>query len=145
MIEIKILDNLNDKYVNEVNDLLISWIKVDNLENIKNGIKNKTYPITIILLKDNVLIGFYQILEHDHDNTQYTPWIANVYIKEEYRGLGMGRILIESIPQFMKKLNIKTIYLHTRHVNLYEKFGFKKLEKLKLDDNIKRFIYTLNI
>ena len=55
MIEIKILDNLNDKYINEVNDLLISWIKVDNLENIKNGIKNKTYPITIILLKDNVL------------------------------------------------------------------------------------------
>ena len=45
----------------------------------------------------------------------------------------------------MKELNIKTIYLHTRHINLYEKFGFEKYQELVLGDNIKRFIYKMDI
>ncbi len=145
MKEIKILDDLNSPYIKKINDIILKWINIERIDNIKNGIINNTYPITIILLKDNELIGFYQIVEHDNDNTSYTPWIANVYVLEEYRGLGYGRVLIESIPDFMKELNIKTIYLHTRHINLYEKFGFEKYQELVLEDNIKRFIYKMDI
>lgn len=142
---LNILNDINSPYINEINEILLRWINIKTIDNINNGIINNTYPITIILLKDNELIGFYQIVEHDNDNTSYTPWIANVYVLEEYRGLGYGRVLIESIPYFMKKLNIKTIYLHTRHINLYEKFGFEKYQELVLGDKIKRFIYKLDI
>ena len=142
---LNILNDINSPYINEINELLLRWINIETIDNIKNGIINNTYPITIILLKDNELIGFYQIVEHDNDNTSYTPWIANVYVLEEYRGLGYGRVLIESIPDFMKELNIKTIYLHTRHINLYEKFGFEKYQELVLGDKIKRFIYKMDI
>ncbi len=142
---LNILNDINSPYIKEINDIILKWINIETIDNIKNGIINNIYPITIILLKDNKLIGFYQIVEHDSDNTSYTPWIANVYVKEEYRHLGYGRILIESIPEFMKKLNIKTIYLHTRHINLYEKFGFEKYQELVLGDNIKRFIYKMDI
>lgn len=142
---LNILNDINSPYINEINEILLRWINIETIDNIKNGIINNTYPITIILLKDNKLIGFYQIVEHDNDNTSYTPWIANVYVLEEYRGLGYGRVLIESIPDFMKELNIKTIYLHTRQINLYEKFGFEKYQELVLGDNIKRFIYKMDI
>lgn len=142
---LNILNDINSPYINEINEILLRWINIETIDNIKNGIINNTYPITIILLKNDKLIGFYQIVEHDNDNTSYTPWIANVYVLEEYRGLGYGRVLIESIPDFMKELNIKTIYLHTRHINLYEKFGFEKYQELVLGDNIKRFIYKMDI
>ena len=142
---LNILNDINSPYINEINEILLRWINIKTIGNIKYGIINNTYPITIILLKDNELIGFYQIVEHDNDNTSYTPWIANVYVLEEYRGLGYGRVLIESIPDFMKELNIKTIYLHTRHINLYEKFGFEKYQELVLGDKIKRFIYKMDI
>ena len=142
---LNILNDINSPYINEINEILLRWINIKTIGNIKYGIINNTYPITIILLKDNELIGFYQIVEHDNDNTSYTPWIANVYVLEEYRGLGYGRVLIESIPDFMKELNIKTIYLHTRHINLYEKFAFEKYQELDLGDNIKRFIYKMDI
>ena len=142
---LNILNDINSPYINEINEILLRWINIKTIGNIKYGIINNTYPITIILLKDNELIGFYQIVEHDNDNTSYTPWIANVYVLEEYRGLGYGRVLIESIPDFMKELNIKTIYLHTRQINLYEKFGFEKYQELVLGDNIKRFIYKMDI
>ena len=101
---LNILNNINSPYINEINEILLRWINIKTIGNIKYGIINNTYPITIILLKDNELIGFYQIVQHDNDNTSYTPWIANVYVKEEYRHLGYGRILIESIPYFMKKI-----------------------------------------
>ena len=142
---LNILNDINSPYINEINEILLRWINIETIDNIKYGIINNTYPITIILLKDNKLIGFYQIVEHDNDNTSYTPWIANVYVLEEYRGLGYGRVLVESIPDFMKELNIKTIYLHTRHINLYEKFGFEKYQELVLGDKIKRFIYKMDI
>ena len=111
---------------------------------INNYIEKPVEPMyTIILLDNDKLIGFYQIVEHDNDQTHYTPWIANVYIKEEYRHQGYGKILIKSIPDYLKKLNISPIYLHTRHKNLYEKFNWQLLSPLYLSDGIKRNIYIL--
>ena len=143
MLTTNILNDINSPYIKEIATALKSLINKDITSDIINGINNKTYPITIILLKDNELIGFYQILKHDNDATSYTPWLANVFIKEEYRNQGYGRFLINTIPTYMDKLNIKTLYLHTRHQNLYEKFGWQILKPLYLDDSIKRNIYIL--
>lgn len=121
-------------------------INTDNIyyKEINNYIRKTEVPMyTIILLKEDKLIGFYQIVKHDNDHTSYTPWIANVYIKEEYRHQGYGKMLIKSIPSYLDKLNIDTIYLHTRHHNLYEKFGWQLLKPLNLFDGIPRNIYIL--
>ena len=139
-----ILKDINSSYIYEIATNLKPLINKDITSDIINSIKNKTYPITIILLKDAELIGFYQITAHDNDFSSYTPWLANVFIKEKYRHQGYGRFLIETIPNYMNKLNIKTLYLHTRHQNLYEKFGWKLLKPLKLPDGIKRSIYVLH-
>lgn len=143
MLTTKVLKNINSSYIKEISNNLKPLIHRDITNAIINGISNNTYPITIILLKNQELIGFYQITSHDNDNTFYTPWLANVFIKEEYRNQGYGRILISSIPKYLKNLNITTLYLHTRHENLYEKFGWQKIKPLDLGDGIKRNIYTL--
>ena len=143
MLNTKILNDINSSYIKEITTALKPLINKDITSDIINGINNKTYPITIILLKDKELIGFYQIVSHDNDNTSYTPWLANVYIKKQYRHQGYGKYLINTIPTYMDKLNIKTLYLHTRHQNLYEKFGWQILKPLYLDDSIKRNIYIL--
>ena len=143
MLTTNILNDINSPYIKEITTALKPLINKDITSDIINGINNKTYPITIILLKDKELIGFYQIVSHDNDNTSYTPWLANVYIKKQYRHQGYGKYLINTIPTYMDKLNIKTLYLHTRHQNLYEKFGWQILKPLYLDDSIKRNIYIL--
>lgn len=143
MLKTIILNNSNSLYINEIANNLKSLINKDISEDIIKGIQNNTYPFTIILLKEDILIGFYQITYHDNDFTSYTPWLANVFIKEEYRHQGYGKILIKSIPSYMNILNISTLYLHTRHQNLYEKFGWQLLEPLNLPDGIKRNIYKL--
>ena len=135
MLKTMLLDKSNEKHIKEIKDILNNW------ENSNTEIENDI--AIIILLKDNDLVGFYRIVKHDKDNTIYTPWIANIYIKEDYRNKGYGRILINSIPDYLEKLNISNIYLHTRINNFYEKFGWHLLESLDLHDGIKRNIYAL--
>lgn len=143
MLQTELITNLNNPFIDEIANILKKWINIDKIEEIKNGIKHKTYPYTITLFLDNTLIGFYQIVLHDNDNTDYLPWIANVFIKEEYRKQGYGKKLIKTIPKYMSKLNIDNIFLHTRHKNLYEKFGWQLMQILDLNDNIIHYMYTL--
>ncbi len=143
------LININFLSDNEQIKIINEWFKIwqqkDNEKELKLSITTPLLPKTIIMKKDDVLIGFYQIIEHDNDHTLYTPWIANVFIDYKYRGCGYGALLIKSIPTMCKQLGIKEIYLHSRLQNFYEKFNFEYLQKLELNDDIKRNIYTRRI
>ena len=94
MLTTNILNDINSSYIKEISNNLKPLIGKDITSDIISGINNNTYPKTIILLKNNELIGFYQITDHDNDSTLYTPWLANVFIKKEYRNQGYGRFLI---------------------------------------------------
>lgn len=112
MIKITYL-NHNEKYKNDVIKNLKEW-------------NNKAFDdndITIIATKDDELVGFYQIKDHDNDNTNFSPWLANVYIVPEKRKMGYSRKLLESIPNILKDLGYDMLYLHTKLINYYDKFG----------------------
>lgn len=112
MIKIEYL-NHNKKYKNDVIKNLKEW-------------NNKSFDnkdITVIATEDNELVGFYQIKDHDNDNTNFSPWLANVYIVPEKRKMGYSRKLLESIPNILKDLGYDMLYLHTKLINYYDKFG----------------------
>lgn len=134
MIKITYL-NHNEKYKNDVIKNLKEW-------------NNKTFDdndITIIATKDDELVGFYQIKDHDNDNTNFSPWLANVYIVPEKRKMGYSRKLLKSIPNILKDLGYDMLYLHTKLINYYDKFGWKKLMPFIKDDGIERNIYIFKI
>ena len=134
MIKITYL-NHNEKYKNDVIKNLKEW-------------NNKAFDdndITIIATKDDELVGFYQIKDHDNDNTNFSPWLANVYIVPEKRKMGYTRKLLESIPNILKDLGYDMLYLHTKLINYYDKFGWKKLMPFIKDDGIERNIYIFKI
>lgn len=134
MIKITYL-NHNEKYKNDVIKNLKEW-------------NNKAFDdndITIIATKGDELVGFYQIKDHDNDNTNFSPWLANVYIVPEKRKMGYSRKLLESIPNILKDLGYDMLYLHTKLINYYDKFGWKKLMPFIKDDGIERNIYIFKI
>ena len=45
----------------------------------------------------NLYLKQWVHLEHDNDNTIYTPWIANLIIKEHYRNKGYGKIVVTEL------------------------------------------------
>ncbi len=76
------------------------------------------------------------------------PWLANLYVDEEYRNKGMARILLEKVKQIAKSsTNFDELYLFTKHKGLYEKFGWNYVSEL--DTHIKspriQRLYKLDI
>lgn len=98
---------------------------------IKSNLNNFNY-CKLILLEDNILIGFISIFPNDCEERQdLSPWYATMYVKEEYRGKGYSKILNDAIIAEARKRNFKKLYLKSDLENYYEKFGAKYIETLK--------------
>lgn len=60
--------------------------------------------------------------------------LQKMYIMPGYRGIGLGKTLLEKCITAAKNLKYKTIYLDTREdmtqaINLYKSFGFKEIKQ----------------
>lgn len=109
------------------------------IEKIKNNLKRTDF-CKMILVKDNILIGFISIFPNDCDEClNLTPWYATMYIKKEYRGNGYSKILNDAILEECRKRNYKEIFLKTNLNNYYEKFGAKFLKKLSSEESLYKF------
>lgn len=88
---------------------------------------DKRIPQTYGLFLDIQIIGMYQFSYDDLIiRPDIYPWLANVYIDEQYRGKGYSNILLQSVRKNAKaNTNFKELYLYTKHLGLYEKFGWK--------------------
>ena len=135
--------NIKDKldYVKEVSILTLKeWGKDVNENNfdqrvnkkinkILSNINQKNY-VKLVLLDDDILIGFISIFPNDCDELDITPWYSTMYVKKEYRKQGYSKILHKAIIEEAKKMNIKRLYLKTDLNNYYEKFGAVYMNKL---------------
>lgn len=59
----------------------------------------------------------------------YTPYIGFVFVGEQYRGNRLSEKLILSASAYAKGLGFDKVYLVSDHVNLYEKYGFVKIDE----------------
>ena len=115
------------QWFGEEKNLTYEDIKKDYQE-----IFNNKLPKIRVLTINDTLIGFYEINEKDGiDNEEYTPYLATVYVKEEYRKKGYSTILINDAIEYVKELGYKDLYLHSRIENYYEKYGFEFLKEVK--------------
>jgi predicted GNAT family N-acyltransferase len=62
-------------------------------------------------------------------DVSYTPYIGFVFVGEQYRGERLSEKLILSALAYAKELAFDKVYLVSDHVNLYEKYGFKKVDE----------------
>lgn len=78
----------------------------------------------LILIEENVLIGFISIFPHDCDEEpNFTTWYATMYIKKEYRKKGYSKILNDAILKEANNRCFDRLYLKSDLNNYYEKFG----------------------
>ena len=106
---------------------------------IINNFDNPLY-CRLILLDDNILIGFISIFPTDGDErNDLSPWYATMYVKEEFRGKGYSKILNNAILEEAKKRGFKKLYLKTALINYYEKFGATFLANLSSGEKLYYF------
>lgn len=118
--------NIDDIEIIDLNDKHISK------EEIKNIIKLKKI---YILEEKNDFIGWIRYnLFWDK-----TPFMNMIYILDEYRGQGFGRVAIEFWEQEMRKLGYKTVLTSTASneyaQHFYNKLGYKTIGGFTLGED----------
>lgn len=100
-------------------------------ENTKNKFeniyaKNNIIPFGITLYEENNLIGFLVFKTNCLEKyPEYTPWISDVMIFDEYRRQGYGTKLINEALNILQNLGYERAYLWTdKAPEFYEKIGF---------------------
>ena len=83
-----------------------------------------------IAIDDNKIAGYCTFEKKDCiPEVEYTPYISCIFVGEEYRGKRLSEKMILYVMDYAKKLNIMEIYIVSDHINLYEKYGFKKIDE----------------
>ena len=140
------------KYLREVAELTQKeWgIKTSSKKEFEEKINKKISKIInhfdnplyckLVLLDDDILIGFISIFPTDGDEKQnLSPWYATMYVKKEFRGKGYSKILNTAILEEAKKRGFTKLYLKTNLINYYEKFGATYLENLNNGEKLYYF------
>ena len=83
-----------------------------------------------VVYKENSLVGFVAL----HIHTPLLAEIRSLVVAKDLRGEGIGQKLIESCINEAKELNLKELLVLTYKEKLFEKFGFKIIEKATLPD-----------
>lgn len=99
---------------------------------IKHSLQKTRLPKTYGLFSDGIIIGMFQFTYEDLEvRPDIYPWLANLYVDEEYRNKGVARLLLEKVNEIAKtELNFNELYLFTEHKGLYEKFGWEYVSEL---------------
>lgn len=73
------------------------------------------------------VVGTGSLLVHDmQTNQELSPWLANIYLRPEVRGQGLGSWLVQQLMQQAAVLNIKTLYLFTEDQQaFYQRLGWQ--------------------
>jgi predicted N-acetyltransferase YhbS len=108
-------------------------------DSIRERMNYDRIPLALVAVtNDGRFLGTVCLKEHDMDtHKELTPWLAGLYVKEEFRSLGIGKLLIERIIEEARKLKIETLYLFTPSAEkYYSKLGWEAVshEKFKETD-----------
>ena len=155
-MEIIKLKESNNLFFDKICDWYYNWFGIKNNESIEeikctfehSLCKNKL-PQTFVALIDGEPAGMYQLSMSDDLNSRpdLYPWLINVYVDEKFRGRNVARELMNTVKENAKELGLTELYLYTKHVGLYEKFGWKFIEEVKTfkDDSPVERLYKLEI
>lgn len=158
------MDNLEFRQIIEIDkqnlDIMTNWMynwwgKEDGytFDSVKCFLEHSflkdRLPKTFGLFHNGRIIGMFQFTYEDLEvRPDIYPWLANLYVDEEYRNKGIGRILLEKVNEISKtSLNFNELYLFTKHIGLYEKFGWVYISDLDTYTKNPRIqkLYKLNL
>ena len=137
--DILLLVNLSSSIWHEYWPAILSVRQIDYMLNkfqsfdvIKSQIRDEGYIYNLIY-NDKVPAGYFAI--HPEINKLF---LSKLYIKKEFRHLGIGSEAFDKICKTAEKLNKKSVYLTVNKYNInsvkaYKKWGFKQIDAVVTD------------
>ncbi|MFZ1221195.1 MAG: GNAT family N-acetyltransferase [Chthoniobacterales bacterium] len=102
-------------------------------------------PLTVVALDGPEVLGSASLVLHDMETRmELTPWLAGVFVGEQYRRRGIGAELVRRIMVEAGRLKVPLLYLYTvQSENFYAALGWKLMERTSYrDQDVVIMIYT---
>lgn len=107
-----------------------SWRAGANLAKQMKECLFSDWERVFVALDGDQIAGYCTLAKIDCiPNISYTPYIGYVFVGEQYRGNRLSEKLILSALAYAKELGLDKVYLVSDHVDLYEKYGFVKIDE----------------
>lgn len=116
-------------------DTVIEWLwkEFGNEDNyafwesiVKRSLDKDKLPLTFIALMNNEVVGTVGLWRGDLLSRQdLFPWLSALFVKESYRGNGIGQELQKFLIQYCKQLGYKELFLYTDLNDYYEKTAWQ--------------------
>ncbi len=120
--------NLHDAEWNHLDPSLSLNKRVESIMNTlgRNGI-----PSFFVAVMEDQFVGSAALVQNDLESRPHlSPWLAAVYVRDEYRNRGIATKLIARCENEAVQSGFDTLYLSTeRACLLYEKLGWANIEQ----------------
>lgn len=107
-----------------------SWNAGKNLSRDMSENVFTDWERVIVALNDSDIAGYCTVAKKDCiPNVPYTPYIGYMFVNERYRGNRLSQKLISHAMSYLRTLGFQQVFLVSDHENLYEKYGFKVIDR----------------
>jgi N-acetylglutamate synthase-like GNAT family acetyltransferase len=99
-----------------------------------NNLNRETIPITFVAVIDRQPAGCVSIDPSDLPNHDHLgPWVASLYVAENFRGSGIGTALLRHAQSFARNLGILSLHLWTsRDTDFFKREGWVETGRTEL-------------
>lgn len=107
-----------------------SWSASKNLAAQMRANDFQGWERVIAAVEQGQIAGYCTLAQTDCiPGLPYTPYIGYLFVGEAFRGNRLSEQLIRFAMGYARQLGFQQVYLISDHVNLYEKYGFVRLEE----------------
>ncbi len=100
---------------------------------LSKSISTSQFPLTLIATNEVNLLGSVNIVDCDMDiRSEFTPWLAQLYVTPSERNKGIGFSLVSAATARCKKLGFHSLYLYTSGTlsSYYKQIGWSVIENV---------------
>lgn len=102
------------------------------LNSYAQRINTESLPLALVATLDGALLGSGSLKIHDLElRSNLGPWLGGMYVVQDWRGRGIGSMLIERLLIEAARLKLNSLYLWTSSAqSLYARHGWRMHEHL---------------
>lgn len=100
---------------------------------LREHLQAQPLPAALVALDGDKPVGSVLLIESDGVDAlpDLKPWLAALYVLPQYRGQGVGKLLVQALEQHAQQSGFKNLYLvATDRVSFYYELGWRVYTKL---------------
>lgn len=93
-------------------------------------------PIAFVATYGQQAVGTISLIEKEDELDQVGPWIASLFVREEFRGRGIARSLLNVAENHAVRLQVGSVWLSASTPEMYAAAGYKTTDLTKNDEPV---------